>query len=222
MNIISFSLIIRLGLVPVTCWANSWNNPTRSGSIVGILNTDGPSEGSIGTVVFGNVIDNKGKNEEEISGDFLAHTLIGSNPTGMPVDCLDCTFIITDAVECSPDAFANASQFPRTNSNFYAIENRDSSIRDGWRNWETLSFDSLEEATNTPQSVFYSNANEEMIACALLQPTSNEMADELSKVLNGAVYEAPISTPSESGSAVVSSFVVGGLSMAAVTVLLFV
>ncbi|OEU07585.1 hypothetical protein FRACYDRAFT_271959 [Fragilariopsis cylindrus CCMP1102] len=151
-----------------------------------------------------------------------------SNPIGLPVDCFECNPILTDAVECSMDDFANATQFARTNATIYTKINQDSSIDERWKVWEVLQFDNLvEEATTPPQSVFYFDATEVMIACALLQPTlvGSEMAEQLIKALNVEVLdEVPINntlSASSSGSGMMSTFVVVWVvSMAAVTVLL--
>jgi len=237
MNILGIfsSLVLCLGHAQSVSWQNPWKNPALVGNIVFFpnnieLNTE---EVGGGTVVFGEIIGIKEANDnayeyEEIVGNFLAHTLMDSNPIGLPVDCFECNPILTDAVECSMDDFANATQFARTNANSYTKINQDSSIDERWKVWEVLQFDNLvEEATTPPQSVFYFDANEVMMACALLQPTLvvSEMAEQLIQALNVEVPEVPINTTlsASSGSGgMMSTFVVWVVSMAAVTVLLFV
>ena len=223
MTIIFSSLVICLGLAQANYTSpNPWKNPTLSGSIVSFPNGDEMGT-EMGTVVFGNIIDKEANNYsgDEIVGDFLAHTLIDSNPIGLPVDCLGCTPIITDAVECSLDAFTNSSQFARSNASINPRINQDSSIDDQWKIWEVLKFDTL-NYYSSPQTVFYTDANEEMIACALFQPASDEMAEEmLVKALNAPVYEPPMNTLSASSSAIVPTVVVGVVSMTSVTALLF-
>ena len=219
MTIIFSSLVICLGLAQANyTWDNPRQKPTLSGSIVSFPNGDEMGT-EMGTVVFGNIIDKEANNYsgDEIVGDFLAHTLIDSNPIGLPVDCLGCTPIITDAVECSLDAFANASQFATSNTNIYTSINQDSSIDDPWKIWEVLKFDTLNYG-DIPKTVFYSDENEEMIACALFQPTSDDM---LVKALNAQVYEPPTNTRSTSSSNIMPTITMGAVSMASVTVLLF-
>ena len=239
MNILGIfsSLVLCLGHAQSVSWQNPWKNPALVGNIVFFPNNIELNNTEVvgGTVVFGEIIGIKEANDnayeyEEIVGNFLAHTLMDSNPIGLPVDCFECNPILTDAVECSMDDFVNASQFARTNANSYTKINQDSSIDERWKVWEVLQFDNLvDSATTPPQSVFYFDATEVMMACALLQPTleDSEMAEQLIQALNVEVLEVPINTTlsaSSSGSGgMMSTFVVWVVSfMAAVTVLLFV